>query len=175
MDHPLKITQVPASVRPGREADLNFIYHSWLKSYRASWAKGTNPVRSINKEIYYMNQKEIIRYLIDQSIVLVAHNPQDYDQIFGYIIGQPSAESIGIVHYCFVKQPFRTLGIGTLLLAELRRLIGHDSELPMAATHATGVFHAALADKYNIIFNPYLVYREFIEHEDQNTTYRTDH
>ena len=160
-----EITTVPASTRQAIDEDLNFIYHSWLKSYRASWARGSNPVRHMNKEIYYDNQKEVIAYLLDNSFVLVAHNPQDSNQIFGYIVAQPTSQGIGIIHYCFVKQPFRNLGIATMLLNEAKAQVGHNPTMPMACTHATGVFHGVLSKKYNIMYNPYLIYRSLINED----------
>lgn len=164
-----KITTTPAAVRPACEQDHSFIYHSWLKSYRASWAKGSNPVRSINKEIYYANQKEIVRYLLENSMIIVAHNPSDIHQIFGYIVAQPTNQHIGVIHYCFVKQAFRNLGIGTLLYREAQAATEHNTSYPMACTHATGLFHQVLSRRYDIMYNPYLIYMEFLN-EDRRFT-----
>ena len=122
----------------------------------------------MDKNIYYNNQKEIIAYLLKDSYTIIAHNPEDPDHIFGYIVCQPTAARIGVVHYCFVKQPFRGLGIGTLLLNEAKNYTDHDDEHPMVATHATSVFHGMISDRYNIMYNPYLVYRSLID-EDKAT------
>lgn len=161
----MDVGYVRAVTRMIEVEDYDFIYHSWLKSYRASWANGTNPVRYVNKDIYYQNQKEVIAYLLNNSYTIVAHNPEDKDHIFGYIVCQPSQSNVAIVHYCFVKLPFRNWGIGSMLLEEAKNYTGHDRRYPICATHATGVFHSVLAEKYNAMFNPYMVYRSLIDED----------
>lgn len=160
-----KVSYVPATMRLAVDDDHNFIYHSWLKSYRASWSRGHNPVRYVHKDIYYQNHKHIIADILRESITVVAVNPEDAGQIFGYIVCQPTREGVGVLHYCFVKQAYRGLGVGTMLYNEARTVTHHDTELPMACSHATGVFYAELGKRYNIIFNPYLIMRS--EGEDR--------
>lgn len=165
---------VPATIRDAVEDDYSFIYHSWLKSYRATWDRGANTTRHIDKDVYYYYQKHIIRDLLQESHVMVAVNPDDLDQIYGYCLAQTSERGCGVIHYIFVKQSFRRLGIATLLYAEARRrthTLGRD---PMIATHATGVFHKELGEKYNVIYNPYLLFREDSYDEDERIAARAN-
>ena len=147
---------IPAVCRGYLSVDEPFVYHSWLKSYRGTWSDGLNPVRHVEKERYYKNQSELIGDLLATSVVLVAANSEDIDQIFGYIVGLPI--DLGLcIHYIFVKQPFRKLGVATLLFSELQR--GTKTQgLEVFSTHATGVFHDILGPKFGITYDPYILW-----------------
>ena len=169
-----KTIYVPAVTRLAVKEDSNFIFHSWLKSYRASWAKGSNPMRYVDKEIYYANQKEIINYILQTSYVICAHNPDDINQLFGYIVAEPSDYGPAIIHYVFVKQPFRNLGIGTMLYREAKSYTNHTSGAPVIATHATGPFHESLCKKYRAVYDPFLIFRGLLN-ENESITHRANY
>lgn len=144
---------IPALTRRVFEEDLSFIYHSWLKSYRSSWAKGLNPSRYMDKDRYYNGQKLMISQCLERSVVLVAVNPEDAFQIFGYVVGEPGL----VVHYLYVKEPFRRMGIATLLVDGLKKQCNWTPNDPIIATHGTSVFHDVIAEKYGVEYDPYLL------------------
>lgn len=148
-----KITYVPTHIRQGTIDDASFIYSSWLRSYRdhSSYAD------FIPKEIYYKCQARVIENLLKNCGVSIACNPEDNEQIFGYVVYSPSNIGVSIIHYIYVKHPYRRLGIATTLKEYVKHETCHDNALPLVATHETGMLKTTFAEKWNIIFNPYLL------------------
>jgi hypothetical protein len=96
------------AIRPYNSAsDENFILDSWLNAYRTSPWAGTVPN---NK--YFEVYGEAVRELISRgSIVRVACNPDKPDQILGWLCYEVSARGDKCVHFVYVKDLFRKLGI----------------------------------------------------------------
>jgi GNAT superfamily N-acetyltransferase len=67
-------------------------------------------------------QYGLIQRLIGRSKVLLAKNQEDDEQIFGYIVAETLSPDRPIVHYCYVKEPFRRLGIASKLYATVTPL-----------------------------------------------------
>ncbi len=95
-------------IRDGKDADEAFIYSSWSNSYRYGSAMG----KSCKNKIFYPNFAKVINSILSKpnTQVIVAVNKEDPLVIFGYVITQP-----GIIHYVFVKEAFRSFGIGRAL------------------------------------------------------------
>lgn len=95
-----------------RECDAPFVYATWMASYRDS------PLGSKWDDAEYrdrMNQR--MASLIERSVVYVAR-PSDWDE---GVIGWAVAEQRGgrfLLHYCFVRPPFRQQGVLTALIAQ---------------------------------------------------------
>lgn len=136
----------PATLRRADEKDISFIFNSWLKSYRSSYF-----AKSISNTIYFEGHHKIIEKLAKTSEIIVACNPQDPEQIFGYICAE-KIDGIFCLHYIYVKQSFRRLGIGKLLLNSFER----DKEQASVFTHHTKIAER-LAAKYNMVYHPYLL------------------
>lgn len=127
-------------VRPSTAADAAFILDSWLKSYRTALDHVPGP-------IYWRFQRETVERLLSRSEVLVACNPESPEQVFGYAVAE-SRGPVRVIHYLYVKHPFRGMGIGRSLLGLIG---GHGAHY----THHT---HAGLklARAFSARFNPYL-------------------
>lgn len=145
---------IPTVYRAFAATDEGFIYHSWLRSHR----KASAFARDIPHSIYFSNHKRIIAKLLTTPGVgiLLAANQDSPDQIFGYVVFQQNTSGISTVHYIYVKAPYRKFGIGTNMIAMVRDVTNHDKDLPMLVSHATDAF-AALKDRWNIVYNPYLL------------------
>lgn len=108
---------VPA-VRFAAPADLPFIFSTWLKSYRRSPA-----VQGVPDKAYYAGEHALINRLIlrPNTRVLVATPSDAPDIILGYaVLELPSApQGATCVHYVYVKQAFRQMGIASQLLRDL--------------------------------------------------------
>lgn len=160
---------VPVTFRRPTPECLSFIYSSWLKSFRiySRWAK------AVPAQIYFGNHKRVVQKLLEDSGVLIACNPECPDQIFGYAVYQPTAGGVAVLHYLYVKQPYRKMGIATALFREALHRSEHRSELPVAVTHIpdrefredggarwTSMWDR-LRDKWSLVFNPYILGSEF--------------
>lgn len=151
-------SNIPLLFRSRNADDRNFIVSSWMRSFRSGskWAK------DVSAEVYKVQHQRVIMQLLANSGSIVACSPDDPNQIFGYAIYQPSAEGIAIIHWLYVKEMYRKLGIGASIYREVLMAADHDLKMPCAVTHSTHALDWA-ADKYNLVHNPYLAF-EVTEH-----------
>lgn len=130
---------------PDKE-DINFIFSSWLKSFRTS-----NFAKNVSNTIYFDQHHKVIESLLQNSKVIIACNRDDKKQIFGYIVAT-RIDGIFTVHYAYVKHTYRRLGIGKLLLSAFN----HDIRDLSCYTHDTHMGNK-LAAKFNFVYHPYLM------------------
>lgn len=137
-------------IRDGEAGDLNLILNSWLKTYKTS-----KFAQDIPSDIYYKYQQEKIKNLLKASDVIIAHDQEDPTHIFGYACFDPNIISnVCVLHYLYIKKPFRGLGIFTDLLAAASAMSHHHQNLPIVVTHETNQFKKAHKAFY--VFNPFL-------------------
>ena len=102
--------KLPIQLRTALAEDVGFIFNSWLKSYRSS-----DVVKPIMNEVFFAEQHRLIEHLITQHKVIIACNADNPDQVYGFICAG-ATEGIFTVHYIYVKQAFRRMGIAKMLL-----------------------------------------------------------
>lgn len=90
-----------------REEHTDFVYSSWLKSYRQM-----SPARN---EDYHAGQRQLIDHIRTHAKVRVATPKHDPLTIYGWICYGERA----VVHYLYVKRPFRDYGLGRLLVRDM--------------------------------------------------------
>ena len=146
-------------IRRARVSDRGLIYDSWLRGYR-----GGNAVKGVHPDIYHAMYPRVIEELLETSTTLVLANaqvdhedPYQRDQVVGFGCFQ-DADPAGIIHYVYMKKPFRGQGFA-------RRLVEHFfGKIPplVFVTHFTGctkflMRHAE--EKYpeiQVVYNPFL-------------------
>lgn len=133
--------------RPATQADVNFIFNSWLKSNRHS-----NAATGVLNPVYFAQHHLLIEGLCKQSKVIMAVNAEDSSQIYGYSVTQ-EIEGAQVIHYIYVKEPYRRLGLAGMLLAT----VGINLQEPFFATHRTNVCKN-FDNKYSLVYNPYLAF-----------------
>lgn len=141
------MSNISLRIREANQEDVNFIFASWLRSYRASkWAK------QITNTVYFAEHHKVLERLLKNNKVFVACHNDDPGQLYGFICAD-KIDNIFCLHYIYVKQTFRNLGIGTMLLNAFE----HDPNFAAVYTH-----HAPMADrlapKYNMVHHPYLAF-----------------
>ena len=114
-----------ATVREMIEGDKNFVYHSWIGSYRENApVPGTVPRATVCKRI-----RERIDTLLKRGAELkIACDPDDTNIILGWICAEPPA-----LHYIYVKEAYRQQGIALTLLNS----VGLASARVIPCTHWT--------------------------------------
>ena len=148
---------VPAVIRPGRGGDRSFIINSWVRSYAkraiadSPQPGGIGPPRT-EAAVYVSSQNRLVERLLARSDILVACGREDSDQIFGYI----AYEDPNLLHYLYVKIPFRRLGIGRLLTSSVL----DNFPRAVVVTHWSPSVQKVLGDGVEIEFNPYRGYYE---------------
>ena len=126
--------------------DESFIFNSWLKSYRDS-----DSVKHITNTVYFKRHHEKIEKLLKTSSVVCAVNPDDPRQIFGYVVFQIIDEVV-CVHYIYVKQPYRGLGIARSIMRAIKPDLGQSA---FVFTHLTKT-GKSLYSKFMGLYDPYL-------------------
>ena len=132
------------TIRPMVPLDLNFILSTWLKSYKYS----SDMVRRMRDEEYFKTYEPMLKEIIANSSPLIACLTAESDVILGYMIRQYQAEA-NCIHYCFVKESWRKLGIFKMLLKAA------DFQGKVYFSHWTAPVNS-LTNKYpDFIYNPY--------------------
>jgi len=90
-----------------REDDLPFVTDAWLRSFRESNFH-------VPHDEYFATQRVVIKRLLARSRAAVACDSSDPDQVYGYAVWEGTA-SKPLLHWMFVKQVFRRMGVGTAL------------------------------------------------------------
>lgn len=90
--------------------DLDFIYSSWIKC-----VLNQKPYSVLDKSWLNAAQHSIITRLLRNCDVLIACDPQDIDQLFGYIVFDKNKRTL---HWVYCKYDFRKTGVATKLMLE---------------------------------------------------------
>jgi GNAT superfamily N-acetyltransferase len=148
-------------LRAATQDDRPLIFATWLRSYR----HGSQTPRRIPDAVYFARHHELIEELLDLSDVRIAHPVGEPEVILGWSvvevlepdeIGEPSP---AVVHFVYVKPPFRRAGVARALLAHVDRL--ESSGSPVLYTHETFTLKAEqlAAHVARWTFDPYLAIR----------------
>lgn len=131
------------TLRPANGTELNFILSSWIRSFkRSSFAS------KIPWDIYKERQDAAIKsIMVSGAEFTVACNPEDESQAFGWI-SYHRTPSLPVIHYIYVKEPFRRFKIATGLIAS----VGND----FIYTHLTSGFERM---KREGVYDPYLFFQ----------------
>lgn len=120
-------------LRSLRRSDERFVRSSWVKSYRKHECKCT-------ASWYWRVQQLLIDQLLKTSTIKVAVDSTDDTQILGYIVGDTRHKPT--LHFIYVKNPFRRLGIGTTLFRSVFNQPGEQ----VICTHYTHSARKRAAD-----------------------------
>lgn len=92
--------------------DLSFVFSTWLRNYKHSsyFAKRIKPV------VFFKGHQAVVEHILKKPTtkVYIAHPKDDSETILGYLACEPSTQT---VHFLFVKDAFRKMGIAKQLLA----------------------------------------------------------
>lgn len=125
-------------VREYRESDKPFILSTALKGLYY----GNSFFSLMPKDVFMENYSKVLNHLVSKSLIRVACLPEDEDIILGYSMFSKYADTL---HYVFVKQKWRTKGIGRSLCPT-----------PATYTHFTDLGLNLVKTKLpDCIFNPF--------------------
>ena len=151
------MSNMPIRLRIANPEDVNFIFSSWLRNYRAS-----EMTRPMSNEVFYAEQHRLIEALILKSKVVIACNNNDPSQMYGWICAGET-DGIFTLHYIYVKHAFRRMGIAKMLI----EACGHTGASAGIYTHHT--FPMTLwANRYLLLFQPYVLtlnYTKLVEED----------
>ncbi len=144
---PVKAGKLPILIRPATQGDINFIFNSWLKSSHSTLPKAFE----IPHTIYYSEHHKLLETILKRCTILVACDKKDPTMIYGYIVAE-LLHGFPTIHYLYVKQTFRRLGIATNLL----NCLDINQESVIFNSHTSPSFINNFGNKRQFIYNPYL-------------------
>lgn len=121
-------------LRPAALGDLALIMSSWIGEYREG------PIgRLMTDTRYYAEVRPIVERLVTRLPPLVACDPGNPDTIYGWACGERVTSDL-VVHFLYVRGPWRRWGIARKLLAAL----GYQAGERVIVTHPT---------RYSLLFS----------------------
>lgn len=125
-------------VRKATEADMNFVYSTWLKGVY----HGSDLLKNVKRAVYFENYPKYIAAVLARPTVevKVAALAEDKDVILGYAVVQP-----GVVHWVYVKSAWRKQNVAKTLLA------GYNIQESSSMTK----IGASIMKKKKIQYNPW--------------------
>lgn len=138
------------NLRGPRPSDLPWIVSTWINSYRREATR-----RGVDVDCYNAAQRRTIEGLLPNTLVVVACDPADPEQTFGWACVKED-----VVHYVFVKDAFRRSGIATdmltFLLPDWRQRERYCSHRPRNFGEETKDFAGELLQRWKLRWNPWL-------------------
>lgn len=104
-------------VRPFKDGDLNFILSTWLRSYYdalTQYSKRAQARLAPSHDVFFQEHQRKIKETLKTAKVFILTTAEENDQIIGYIVFEGDA-----LHFCYVKAPFRKLGVAKKLCKEM--------------------------------------------------------
>lgn len=140
------MSNLPIRLRTANPEDVSFIFNSWLKSYRTS-----EMCKPMTNEVYFAEQHRLIENLVTSCKVIIACNEQDPKHLYGWICAGDT-DGIFTLHYIYIKQAFRKMGLAKMLL----EICGHDGSTMGIYTHHT-LPMKFWAGRYILLYQPYVL------------------
>lgn len=155
-------------IRPAIGADLNFIYSTWLKSYRCDSTLG----RQVRKSIFFKEYYGVLDSIFqrERTRTLVACLPWNEVVILGFLVFEPD-----IIHYCFTKSDWQKKGVSKSLALRAFGSLPKRQKLPsgfigreIQFTHRTRHFGEVCESRPGLIFNPFNLFKKTNQNEAEN-------
>lgn len=145
-----------------------WIYSTWLNHLRgqkaAPWPRSGSPLtQGIPNGVFFPYHHRVIEDLLATSSVLALVNQEDPSQFVGYSVVQVAPPAL-IVHFLFLKAPFRAKGYGRLLLDKYLEVEEPEALMYTHRTPQWDFFLKSLKAKGGVydlpmVYNPYLMFR----------------
>lgn len=126
-------------VRKAATEDLSFILDSWLKDYKRSAYAGVVP-----NNLYDKVYSNTIQQLLDRGMTVLVAEGTQVNTLIGYIAFEASRSGAGVVHWLYVKKPYRGNGFGCYLL----QAAGIDPAKPYFYTFRTRASKKFLSGRF---------------------------
>ena len=132
------------TIRDPEPNDKQYLFHSWLTSLRFN-----KPFDALEKCWYNVATSALISRLLVSSNMLVAVNPSNESQIFGYVVFNNNSRTL---HFIYIKKSFRMARVATRLM---EAAFGSFDEPISYTVRTTAIPH--YEKKWNLIFRPYML------------------
>jgi hypothetical protein len=163
-------------IRFAEDADLPFVYNSWLKSHRAIFNHENmdgSPFSPSDLELrtkmrdrhdqtkfmknvsYFSSYKRHVTRLIDESHTILAVDQSKPELIYAYAVFQHYAAGSLVVHFAYTKHANRKLGLQKKLLTEAAG--GNTPNTVFVTIHNLSVSDLRARFPEQIVYDPYIL------------------
>jgi hypothetical protein len=142
-----RAAELPIAAREALPEDLNFVFNSWLISFKQS-----KTLQNVEGAFYYQGQHNIIERCLRQSETLMLVDANKTEDIYGYIVYQ-QIDGIFTLHFAYIKHIYRGLGLFRHMLS----LVRSDNSVLGLYTHDTKAARH-VGDRFNLYYNPYVLF-----------------
>lgn len=146
---------LPVVVRRKTDADTALVFDTWQRSVRSSRAYAQIPTEVWT---YWFHLLVEGAWADDTMAWLLACNPEDPDQVYGWLCGQRASTlsgDVALLHYVYVKKRFRRFGLASRLLATFDTRL--DQTEAVVVTQLTDAGRAWLLSRRKLyLYNPFL-------------------
>jgi ribosomal protein S18 acetylase RimI-like enzyme len=108
----------PVAIRPARELDLPWIYSSFIKSL-----SNQRNLQAVEPHLLAAMLHGLCTRLLGHGTCLVACDPADDDQAYGYVMGDAGER---LLYWAYIKNDFRGFHVGRRLLDALCGDVGGE-------------------------------------------------
>lgn len=114
-------------------------------------------VSGVSSTVYFAEMHEVIKGILNapNTTLIVACDRDDSSTIFGYAVAQQIGAAL-VIHWVYVKHPFRNFGVGRHLEAAVKGTVPHESIAYTLATKLTDV----LTRKDQYVYNPFILFKK---------------
>lgn len=136
-------------LRPAGPADLGFVLNSWLKCLAN---KKCPDFHGCPHEIFYPRMESLAKHLLTVKecyCVVTTHDPA---YIVGWVCFERLGEGLNVIHFAYVKQVYRRMGI-------LRSMVDGLNLSDGLMFTQRGTYGIDVAPRLNAVFNPFLLMR----------------
>lgn len=139
---------LPIALRAAKPEDIAFFYSATLQSNLYS----SNTYRSILPPVYYRGHKKVLERLLEApgSRMIVACMEDAPEVIIGFAL----AGHERLLHYVYVKRPFRKFGVARKMLEHLD-ISPSDCVTSHWTDDATEILRAKRL--HGLVYNPYVL------------------
>lgn len=133
---------IDCKIRNLQKEDEPFIYSTWLKHYREESDFG----KSMPNTVFFKGHHNVINNLLLTSDTIIAHDPEDEQVIWGYLVFEK-----GIIHWVYVK--------GRFWRNEIAKTMINSASIDLQTVNYSHKTYLAskLLEKYTqAVYNPYL-------------------
>lgn len=144
---------IPILIRPARLSDTPFILASWLNHYK----NHSYFAKRISGKIFYPAHEKVVKHILAKpgATMLLAVDPARDDGpevLLGFMIYEACEFERPVIHFVYVKQDFRRMGIAASLI------IRSDIDITKTVfTHWTYDVDMIIRDHEGMTYNPYKI------------------
>lgn len=136
------------TLRPASEPDMQFIYDSWMRSYRKAG------INCLIPDDYYKSwqSRKIEEIFGSGSTIMVASEAEDTDNMYGWLC-YSTYETEPVCHFVYVKSKYRKNGLCKMMM---KKAGFTENIMTTCVTYITNTRknNKTLKERYNIMYLP---------------------